>query len=221
MHETKTITLKFKALLAALMLLSVGATVQAADTVLVEAESFQQQGGWVLDTQFIEIMGSPYLLAHGMGTPVKDAVTTVKFPSTGKYRLFVRTKDWVARWKASGAPGKFQVLIDGEAVKETFGTKGEDWSWHEGGTVEIKKPEVQVALRDLTGFEGRCDAIIFTKDPIYTPPAGKETLPKWRRELLGTAATDEKTQIIKRYFLLKVLYKFNNQKTKVEDDEDF
>ncbi|MDF1745205.1 MAG: hypothetical protein P1V19_16010 [Gimesia sp.] len=36
------------------------------DGVLVEAESFNQQGGWKLDTQFINIMGSPYLLAHGL-----------------------------------------------------------------------------------------------------------------------------------------------------------
>jgi hypothetical protein len=25
-------------------------------------------------------MGSPYLLAHGLGTPVKDAVTLARFP---------------------------------------------------------------------------------------------------------------------------------------------
>ena len=56
-----------------------------AETVLVEAESFQDKGGWEVDTQFIEIMGSPYLLAHGLGVPVKDGVTTVTFPGTGTY----------------------------------------------------------------------------------------------------------------------------------------
>ena len=40
---------------------------RAEDHMLIEAESFDQAGGWVLDTQFIEIMGSPYLLAHGLG----------------------------------------------------------------------------------------------------------------------------------------------------------
>src|SRR5690348_2187809 len=69
-----------------------------AETVMVEAESFKDPGGWVLDTQFTHVMGSPYLLAHGMGTPVKDATTTVKFPKTGTYRVFIRTKDWVAHW---------------------------------------------------------------------------------------------------------------------------
>ena len=53
---------------------------QAADRVLVEAESFANPGGWSLDTQFIEIMGSPYLLAHGLGRPVADATTTVHLP---------------------------------------------------------------------------------------------------------------------------------------------
>lgn len=32
---------------------------RAASPVLVEAEAFASHGGWTLDTQFIEIMGSP------------------------------------------------------------------------------------------------------------------------------------------------------------------
>ncbi len=93
----------------------------AADAVLVEAESFDDHGGWVLDTQFIDNMGSPYLLAHGMGRPLADATTEVKFPSTGEYHVFVRTKDWVARWDAPGQPGKFQLRVDGKPLAETFG----------------------------------------------------------------------------------------------------
>jgi len=50
----------------------------------------------------MEQMGSSYLLAHGLGVPVKDAVTTAKFPAAGTYRFWVRTKDWVAPWKAPG-----------------------------------------------------------------------------------------------------------------------
>ena len=47
----------------------------ANDCVLVEAESFKETGGWVVDQQFMDLMGSPYLLAHGLGEPVPDAVT--------------------------------------------------------------------------------------------------------------------------------------------------
>ena len=160
----------------------------AADQLLVEAESFEQSGGWVLDTQFIEIMGSPYLLAHGLGVPVADATKTVTFPSAGTYRVFVRTKDWVARWKAPGAPGRFQLLVGGKALAETFGTKGAEWCWHDGGTVEIVQPGTVLALHDLTGFDGRCDAIFFTKDPAATPPNDGPVLADWRRATLGLPA---------------------------------
>ncbi len=164
------------------------APVFAADRVLVEAESFKSPGGWSLDTQFIDLMGSPYLLAHGLGQPVKDATTTVTFPAPGKYRVWVRTKDWVAHWGAPGAPGKFQVLVNGQPLAETFGTKGAAWFWHDGGTVDIAGKTAAVALRDLTGFAGRCDAIYFTSDAQETPPNDAAPLPAWRKQLLGLPA---------------------------------
>lgn len=166
-------------------LILVGVPATFAGQVLIESESFSDPGGWSLDTQFIQQIGSPYLLAHGMGRPVKDAVTDVTFPATGTYRVFVRTKDWVARWNASGQPGRFQVVIDGVPLSEAFGTKGKDWFWHEGGSVEIKQPKVRLALHDLTGFDGRCDAILFTQDATALPPNDSSILPAWRRELLG------------------------------------
>ena len=154
------------------------------DQLLIEAESFADHGGWVLDTQFIDNMGSPYLLAHGMGRPLQDATTTVKFPSTGEYHVFVRTKDWVAKWDAPGTPGRFQLVVDDKPLAETFGTQGKEWFWHPGGTVEIKSVETTVALHDLTGFDGRCDAILFSKSS--SPPPNENTiLADWRRELLG------------------------------------
>ena len=144
------------------ILLSCSSITMAKD-VLVEAESFTNPGGWSLDTQFIREMGSPYMLAHGLGKPVPDASTTVEFAETGTYKVFVRTKDWVARWKVEGHPGRFQLLIEGKPLTETFGTTGVEWGWQTGGTVEITQKSVAIALHDLTGFDGRCDAIFFTK----------------------------------------------------------
>ncbi len=152
--------------------------------VLLETESFDSHGGWKLDTQFIENMGSPYLLAHGLGRPVDDAKTSVAFPETGEYRVFVRTKDWVAQWNAAGQPGRFQVLVNGAPLQEDFGTRGAEWFWHDGGRVQITDTNVVVALHDLTGFDGRCDAILFTKEK-ETPPNTSAILPQWRRKLLG------------------------------------
>ena len=57
--------------------------VNAAD-LWVEAESFAHKGGWKVDQQFMDLMGSPYLIAHGMGVPVEDAWTEVTFPEKGE-----------------------------------------------------------------------------------------------------------------------------------------
>ena len=156
-----------------------------ARTVLVEAEGFAETGGWVVDQQFMDEMGSPFLLAHGLGVPVKDAKTTVQFPATGRYHVWVRTRDWVAPWKAKGAPGRFQVLVGGKPLKTTFGAEGAEWHWQDGGMVEIARKKVTVALHDLTGFEGRCDAVAFSADADFKPPDDLKALQTWRRKVLG------------------------------------
>ncbi len=183
-----------RSLLLSVFLVASSTAVRA--DVLVEAESFTNPGGWSLDTQFIREMGSPYMLAHGLGKPVADATTTVTFDEPGTYKVFVRTKDWVARWKAEGQPGRFQVLVDGKPLSETFGTKGAEWDWLDGGTVEIAQKSVTLTLHDLTGFDGRCDAIFFTKADSETaktgPPNDKEPLSSWRREQLGLKAEPTK-----------------------------
>lgn len=152
--------------------------------LFLEAEGFDNRGGWELDQQSMDQMGSPYLLAHGLGIAVEDAVTDVEFPSAGRYRVWVRTKDWVAPWGAPGAPGKFQLTIDGSPLEETFGTKSATWHWHDGGTVQVGK-EVRVGLHDLTGFEGRCEAILFCKDTNFEPTNDVAKLKVFRRKLLG------------------------------------
>lgn len=167
------------------LVIAMSTSAAPARTVLVEAEQFAQRGGWVVDPQFMDIMGSPYLLAHGLGTPVADAVTEVKLPAAGTYRVFVRTMDWVARWKAPGAPGRFQLLVNGRPLDTTFGTEGANWHWQDGGTIQLPSGKVTLALHDLTGFEGRCDAILFTTDSKLVPPNTDPKMAELRRELLG------------------------------------
>ena len=156
---------------------------QNGEFLFLECEGFDDHGGWELDQQSMDQMGSPYLLAHGLGVPVKDATTKVTFPSTGTYRIWVRTRDWVAPWNAPGAPGKFQVLIDGVSVEETFGTKNAEWHWQDGGTVSVVNERATVSLHDLTGFEGRCEAVLFCKDTDFKPAHDVTTLEKFRRRI--------------------------------------
>ncbi len=161
-----------------------------APLVLLEAEQFANLGGWVVDQQFMDQMGSPYLLAHGLGEPVRDAETAVQFPAAGNYRVWVRTRDWVAPWKAPGAPGRFQVLVNGKPLSTTFGTEGAGWHWQDGGTVSVSR-EAKVALHDLTGFEGRCDAILFARDLGFKPPNEPSALAAFRRQALGLPEAPE------------------------------
>ena len=148
-------------------------------TILLEAESFETHGGWKLDTQFIEEMGSPYLLAHGLGVPVADASTTFDLESAGIYHVWVRTKDWVARWDAPGTPGKFHVSFNEQKLATDFGTEGAEWHWQYGGTVQTVKGANSIRIIDATGFDGRCDCIALTSQKLSPPNESG-----WRKERL-------------------------------------
>jgi hypothetical protein len=179
------------------LILTVLSATQGGDAglpVLVEAEAFDDVGGWVVDQQFMDLMGSPFLLAHGIGVAVEDARTTVAFEGAGVHRVWVRTRDWVAPWKVPGAPGRFQVLVDGTALSVTFGTEGEEWHWQDGGLVEVG-PTAEIALHDLTGFEGRCDAIVFARDVEWEVPNERDALTAFRREALGLSEEPEVTEV--------------------------
>ncbi|GHT61678.1 hypothetical protein FACS189451_04240 [Bacteroidia bacterium] len=158
--------------------------------LFVEAESFASKNGWVVDQQFSDLMGSPYLMAHGMGTPVHDAVTTVDFPETGTYRMFVRTYNWTSPWYDGAGPGGFQVIIDGSPVSTVFGNSGKQWTWQDGGTVKITNKKTQIRLHDLTGFNGRCDALYFTQTMDFVPPAKPNEVNIFRQKQIGVAPKD-------------------------------
>lgn len=173
----------YKLVLISLMTIFCLTVLAQKNTILIEAESFANKGGWAVDQQFMDQMGSPFLIAHGMGIPVKDASTLVQFPEVGKYRMFVRTRNWAARWTTKDVPGKFQVLINGKAVAPVFGTESMDWNWQDGGVIDIKKTKSTLALKDLTGFNGRCDAILFTSDLSFMPSSDVQKLAELRAEL--------------------------------------
>ncbi len=147
--------------------------------IWMEAESFEDAGGWVNDPQFIDIMGSPYLLANGVDEPVEDAVTHLDIPTDGTYQLWVRCKNWLPEH----SPGRFQVIIDGEAVDKTFGEhESGEWRWINGGEVSLEKGSCEVRLHDQTGWWGRCDALVLSADPHFQPSNELLVLEKQRKK---------------------------------------
>ena len=142
----------------------------AADsTICLEAEQFKERGGWAVDSQFIDQMGSSFLLAHGMGKPVADAVTTFECPTAGTYHVWARTRNWTAPWSIHAA-GTFTVKVNGKELPSVLGRGAGGWLWQKAGEVRLEKGTVTVALHDLTGFDGRCDAVCLTAGEAPSRP---------------------------------------------------
>ena len=132
------------------------------NSVYVAASTFEDKGGWTADPQFMEQMGSSYLIAHGLGQPVDDARTHFTVPQDGTYNLFARTRNWTACWSDRPSPGVFRIRIDDRDTETLFGDGAGEWHWQEGGSIFLTKGTHLLTLHDTTGFDGRCDAILLT-----------------------------------------------------------
>ena len=175
-----------------------------AASVFVECENFQELGGWTVETQSMRQLGSSYVMAHGYGRPVADAETKVDFPEAGEYTVWARTRNWNAEW-TKGAAGRFVVLI-GEPSSvsglkssvsclssSVLGSGSSAWHWQKAGAFKLAKGSCRIILRDLTGFNGRCDALYFTTEDDV-PPNEPAALDAWRRKLRGIEVKDDPTE---------------------------
>ena len=164
-------------LFAIALFLCFGVTANSRNDIrLLEAESFQDKGGWTLCNQYLETMGSPYLMAHGLGKPVSDAVSYVDLPSSGKWHIYVRTFNWTSPWTSEKGPGQFRIKVGGETLETTLGCTGNCWEWQYAGAVKAASGKTEVTLTDLTGFDGRCDAIVFSKKKLNDIDALRSSL---------------------------------------------
>lgn len=134
--------------------------------VWVEAEGFADYGAWRLDTQFVDRMGSGYLIAAGVLQPIGRATTSLKVPSAGTWTVWARTKDWLPEYH----PGTFRVTLGGRPGA-MLGASGKDgWRWEKAGVWELPASSVDLALEDLSGAFARCDALLLTTRTDYVPP---------------------------------------------------
>lgn len=151
---------------------------------LVLTNMMECLGGWVPDNQFIIQNNTVPVMAHGLGKPVEDAYTSVLIEETADYNVWVRTRDWTKRWSRKGSAGLFEVLVDGKPLDCVFGNERLEWGWQSGGSIRLEAGEHKVALHDLTGFDGRCDAILFSTSS-QKPSDAAEDLSWMRREWAG------------------------------------
>lgn len=153
--------------------------------LMIPTGSFSDKGGWVVDSEFILNMGAPYLLAHGLGTPVQDAKTTITIKQAGIYNLYAYTYNWVAPWHPDMTPGIFTVTLAHQFTSEVLGGKAETWAWEYGGTFLLPEGEMTVSLHDLTGFEGRCAYLVLTTEKEPKLPKGAKELFSFYRHHTG------------------------------------
>ena len=153
----------------------------------LECEQFKDLGGWKVDSQFRLTMGSTYLIAHGLGNPVANARTTFSVTAPGTYSVFARTMNWTAKWSQAGAAGRFRVVVDGKALPAELGVGSAQWRWDKAGQIDLAAGEHTVELQDLTGFDGRCDAIAFTDG---TPPPANRAIDQSEQSITRTITSD-------------------------------
>ena len=187
-----------KRYLTILSLLVVLTACHAPSNILIEAESFADKGGWSTDQQFTFEMGSPYLIAHGMGKAVKDASTEVIFRKAGEYHVYARTYNWTSPWSKGRGAGAFGISVDNQMLPNELGSTGNKWEWQYAGSVNITKTgRKTLRLHDMTGFDGRCDAIYITLDKNVTPPTDIDPLAQFR-----TTHNPPKTKVAKYDFVV-------------------
>lgn len=62
------------------------------------------------------------------------------------------------------------------------------------GSVELPAGTASIALHDLTGFDGRCDAAYIAPAGIEPPEAGLNVNRAWRRSMLGLPAEPQQAE---------------------------
>jgi hypothetical protein len=150
-----------------------GPTVEAAPAkgaavvqLWIEAENFSLPGGFTKEGD-----GKATYLQGGLGNEPKvdetAALTLIKVPQAGKYRLWVRSRDY-----AANQPGARRFAAEVNGVRSTieFGThKQEGWAWQAGGDFDLKAGEVLLRILDTSDFFGRCDKLLLSSDPSFKP----------------------------------------------------
>ncbi|MBR3942995.1 MAG: hypothetical protein IKJ55_06525 [Clostridia bacterium] len=136
-------------------------------------DDFETLGTWTIKTDDKYLQGIS--VAENEGKEFKDykpAIAKIRVQKSGKYKLWVHARDY-----AKSKPGTrfFNVAIDGEVAKSTFGKHGtEGFAWEDGGVVELSEGVHTISLLDTSGFYARCKGILLTDDLSFVVPEEEE-----------------------------------------------
>lgn len=171
-----------------------GLTVQAKTFVLPPGE-LEMRGGWRYEQDPIQKGAKRFLFADGQSfrTPAAGAV---EIPSAGKWRVWVRSRDF-----ANDRPGTrmFSLRLGEKTLERNFGTHGQvgenGWAWEDGGTLELPAGPLLVVVGEMAKHSARFESILFTDNMGYTPEGVSWELKKERAITVPLEAAAQKKLI--------------------------
>jgi hypothetical protein len=169
-----------------LVVLCVSITAAEARTFLLMTEDLEMPGGWVAESDTgINKGARRYLIAPTPAVSQAPAVGAVDIPNAGRWRVWVRSKDF-----ANNRPGarSFSLRVGETKLERSFGTHGlvgdDGWAWEDGGTLDLQAGAQLLVLGETCQHSARCEAIVFTDNMSYVPEGVTWLLGKERAQIV-------------------------------------
>lgn len=156
------------------------------ERIWIDAMEFDRCGGFRRETQFVREMGQGYLMADSVDGPVEPAEINFKVEEQGRYRVFLRTKNWCAGYDPDG----LVVAVDGKKSGHVAGMMQiSGWYFEVGGDFDLTAGAHRLSVFDTTGWFGRFAAVVITNDYDFTPSPEKSRWMAQRMEMKGLKKT--------------------------------
>ncbi len=167
-------------------------SIALAKTFVLLPGELEMRGGWRYEQDEKEKGAKNYLVADHL-TSRTPAAGGVEVPHAGKWRVWVRSRDF-----ANDRPGtrSFSIRLGNRTLERKFGTHGlpgeNGWAWEDGGITDLPAGGLLVVVGEMAKHSARCEAIVFTDNPGYTPEGASWELRKEKASLLPLQASGGK-----------------------------
>ncbi|NQU42049.1 hypothetical protein HQ520_02105, partial [bacterium] len=152
----------FGGVLIGLMVLAAFSSVQAAVWQLYEAEDFQSYGGWMLVGDGAASSDRYLQVPSSFPEPIQpDAITIIELPIDSTYKIWVRSRNY----DTYSTQRTMRVVVDGVESEIAGAHPYNGWYWELVATMPLTGGQHLLQIRDVGGFYGRCDGVMFTDDP--------------------------------------------------------